>query len=182
MPTPRSLCLFCGSRPGADPAHAALAEAVGRLLAARGVTLVYGGGAIGIMGIAARACMAAGGRVIGIIPAFLMTDEIAQRGLDELVVVDTLHERKAAMHAHADAILALPGSIGTLDELLEALTWRELGLHDKPVWLLGANGYWQPFVSLLRHIAHEGFAPADLFDLFEVLEDASMLASRLDRG
>ena len=175
----RSLCLFCGSRPGADPAHAVLAEALGELLAARGVTLVYGGGAIGMMGLAARAAMAAGGRVEGVIPRFLMTEEIAQRGLAELVVVDTLHERKAEMHARADTILALPGSIGTLDELMEALTWRELGLHDKPVWLLGANDYWRPLVALLEHIAAEGFAPPDLFRLVEPLAGLDDLAARL---
>lgn len=178
-PPIRSLCLFCGSRAGADPAHAATADALGRLLAGRGVTLVYGGGAIGLMGIAARACMAAGGRVIGVIPRFLMTEEIAQRGLDELIVVDTLHERKAQMHARSDAILALPGSIGTLDELMEALTWRELGLHDKPVWLLGANNYWRPLVELLRHIADEGFAPSNLFELVEPLASLDALAEKL---
>ena len=174
-----SLCLFCGSRPGADPAHAAMAEALGRMLAERRITLVYGGGAIGIMGLAARAAMAAGGRVVGIIPRFLMTEEIAQRGLDELVVVETLHERKAQMHARTDAILALPGSIGTLDELMEALTWRELGLHDKPIWLLGANDYWRPLVTLLRHIADEGFAPPNLFELVEPLAGLDDLATRL---
>lgn len=178
----RSLCLFCGSRPGGDPAHAALAEALGHMLADRGVTLVYGGGAIGIMGLAARAALAAGGRVIGVIPRFLMTDEIAQRGLSELVVVDTLHARKAEMHARADAILALPGSIGTLDELMEALTWRELGLHEKPIWLLGANDYWRPLVTLLRHIADEGFAPANLFQLVEPLAGLDELAARLGTG
>ncbi len=175
----RALCLFCGSRPGADPAHAALAEALGELLAARAVTLIYGGGAIGIMGLAARACMAAGGRVVGIIPRFLMTEEIAQRGLAELVVVETLHDRKAQMHARADAILALPGSIGTLDELMEALTWRELGLHDKPIWLIGANDYWRPLVALLRHIADEGFAPPNLFELVEPLAGLKDLETRL---
>ncbi len=175
----RSLCLFCGSRPGADPAHAALAEALGRMLAERGITLVYGGGAIGIMGLAARACMAAEGRVIGVIPRFLMTEEIAQRGLSELVVVETLHQRKAEMHARADAILALPGSIGTLDELMESLTWRELGLHDKPIWLMGANDYWAPLAALLRHIADEGFAPPNLFQLVEPLAGLDDLAARL---
>lgn len=171
----RSLCLFCGSRPGADPAHAALAEDFGRLLAARGVTLVYGGGAIGIMGLAARAAMAAGGRVEGVIPRFLMTEEIAQRGLAELVITESLHSRKAEMHARADALIALPGGIGTLDELLEAMTWRELGLHDKPIFLLGANGYWAPLVALLRHIAGEGFGPPDLLQLAHPLADLDAL-------
>lgn len=175
----RSLCLFCGSRPGHDPAHAATADALGRLLAERGVTLVYGGGAVGLMGIAARAAKAAGGSVVGVIPRTLMRDEIAQAGLDELIVVETLHERKALMHLRSDAFLALPGSIGTLDELFEAITWRELSIHAKPIMLLGANGYWRPFTALLRHLDGEGFAPPDLFDIVEELPGLEALAQRL---
>lgn len=175
----RSICLFCGSRTGSDPAHAETAEALGTLLAARGVTLVYGGGAVGLMGIAARAAKAAGGIVIGIIPRTLMREEIAQTGLDELTVVETLHERKALMHVKSDAFLALPGSIGTLDELFEALTWRELGIHSKPIWLLGANDYWGPFMGLLHHLDAQGFAPPDLFEVVETLPDLPALAHRL---
>jgi len=175
----RSLLLFCGSRTGHDPAQATLAIAFGRLLAERGVTLVYGGGGVGLMGLAARAALAGGGKVIGIIPQALMTAEIAQSGLTEMHVVQTLHERKAMMHARADAIIALPGSIGTLDELFESVTWRELGIHDKPIWLLGANAYWQPLLTLMRHIAVEGFAPSDLERLFETLPDLRALAAIL---
>ena len=174
-----SLLLFCGSRTGVDPAHAATAAALGALLAERRVTLVYGGGGVGLMGIAARACLAAGGRVIGIIPQALMTAEIAQAGLTEMHVVATLHERKALMHQRADAVIALPGSIGTLDELFETITWRELGIHDKPVWLLGANGYWAPFVALLAHVDAQGFAPPDLSRLVETLSGLPALAARL---
>ena len=174
-----SLLLFCGSRTGHDPAHAVLAAELGTLLAERRVTLVYGGGGVGLMGIAARAAMAAGGKVIGIIPRTLMTDEIAQHGLDEMHVVETLHERKAMMHRRADAIAALPGSIGTLDELFESITWRELGLHDKPIWLLGANHYWAPLLALLTHLAVQGFAPPDLDRLAEALPDLAALAARL---
>lgn len=179
MPRITSLCLFCGSRPGADPAHALLAEAFGRLLARRGVTLVYGGGAVGLMGIAARACLAEGGRVEGVIPRFLLTEEIAQRGLAELVITETLHARKAEMHARADALIALPGGIGTLDELLEAMTWRELGLHDKPIWLLGARHYWLPLIDFLAHVAREGFAPPNLMELAESLPSLEALDTRL---
>ncbi len=174
-----SLLLFCGSRSGHDPDQAALATALGQLLAARGVTLVYGGGGIGLMGLAARAALAGGGRVIGIIPSALMTAEIAQSGLSEMHVVATLHERKALMHNHADAIIALPGSIGTLDELFESMTWRELGLHDKPIWLLGANDYWQPLQALLDHIAAAGFAPPRLQRLTTTLPDLAALAALL---
>lgn len=172
-----SLLLFCGSRPGHDPAHAALAADFGRFCAENRIELVYGGGAVGLMGLAARACMAAGGRVTGIIPGFLATAEVAQAGLTELIVVETLHARKALMHERAAAILALPGSIGTLDELFETITWRELGLHDKPIWLLGA--YWDPFMALLQHIATAGFGPPNLFDLVEALPDLAALASRI---
>lgn len=172
-----SLLLFCGSRPGHDPAHAALAADFGRFCAEHHIELVYGGGAVGLMGVAARACMAAGGRVTGIIPRFLATAEVAQHGLTELVVVETLHERKALMHDRAAGIIALPGSIGTLDELFETITWRELGLHDKPVWLLGT--YWDPFMALLHHIATAGFGPPDLFRLVEALPDLAALGRRI---
>ena len=174
-----SLLLFCGSRAGHDPAQAALATALGTLLAHRGVTLVYGGGGVGLMGLAARAALAHGGKVVGIIPRTLMTAEIAQAGCTEMHVVETLHDRKALMHARADAIIALPGSIGTLDELFESVTWRELGIHAKPIWLLGANNYWAPLLTLLRHIAAQGFAPPDLDDLFETLPDLAALAAHL---
>lgn len=174
-----SLLLFCGSRAGHDAAHGALAAAIGRLCAARGVTLVYGGGAVGLMGIAARAALGAGGRVVGVIPKSLMTAEIAQGGLSEMIVVDSLHARKAAMHDRADAILAIPGGIGTLDELFESMTWRELGLHDKPIWLIGAHGYWEPLVVLLKHLSAQGFAPPDLDRLTEPLADVEALAAML---
>jgi uncharacterized protein (TIGR00730 family) len=175
----RSLLLFCGSRTGHDPEHAGLAEALGRLCAARGITLVYGGGRVGLMGIAARACKADGGRVIGVIPRLLMTTEIAQDGLDALHVVETLHERKALMHRLSDAIIALPGSIGTLDELFESLTWRELGIHDKPIWLLGSNRYWQPLTALLAHIGDAGFGPPGLDSLAEPLDNLKALSEKL---
>jgi hypothetical protein len=174
-----SILLFCGSRSGHDPAQVELAAAFGALLARHRVTLVYGGGAVGLMGVAARAVMAGGGRVVGIIPRLLMTAEIAQTGCDEMHVVETLHERKAMMHARADAIVALPGSIGTLDELFESLTWRELGIHNKPIWLLGDNDYWAPLAALLRHIAAAGFAPPDLDRLVQPLPDLAALAAQL---
>lgn len=174
-----SLLLFCGSRPGHDSAHAELAAGLGELCAQQGITLVYGGGRVGLMGIAARACLAAGGRVVGIIPRLLMTTEIAQDGLDELHVVETLHERKALMHRLSDAIIALPGSIGTLDELFESLTWRELGIHDKPIWLLGSKDYWVPLTALLAHIGQAGFGPPHLDTLAEPLADLHALSQKL---
>lgn len=174
-----SLLLFCGSRSGSDPAHAATARAFGSWCAGQRIRLVYGGGGIGLMGEAARACLAGGGEVIGVIPRFLMREEVAQQGLTQMHVVETLHARKALMHDLCDAVVALPGSIGTLDELFETITWRELGLHAKPIFLVGENGYWDPFMALLRHLDVEGFAPPDLFDLVESLPDLSTLAERL---
>ncbi len=174
-----ALCLFCGSRPGTDPALAELAAAFGRLCAARAVTLVYGGGANGLMGIAARAALAGGGRVVGIIPECLVAAEVAQPGLSELVVTATLHERKAAMFGRSDAIVVLPGGIGTLDELFEVMTWRNLGLHDKPIWLLGGD-FWRAFGDLLGHLDRAGFAYPGLFALVEPLASLDHLAARLD--
>ena len=174
-----SLCLFCGSRSGSDPAHAATARELGAWCAANKVRLVYGGGGIGLMGEAARACLAGGGEVVGVIPRLLMREEVAQVGLTAMHVVESLHERKMLMHDLADAVIALPGSIGTLDELFEAMTWRELGIHDKPIFLLGANGYWRPFVALLEHLDREGFAPPDLMRLAEPVGDLDALATRL---
>jgi uncharacterized protein (TIGR00730 family) len=173
-----ALCLFCGSRDGSDPAHVALAVAFGQFCADHHITLVYGGGSIGLMGHAARAAKAAGGTVVGVIPQALMRAEIAQAGLDELLVVDTLHARKALMHARADAIVALPGGIGTLDELFEMMTWRELGIHAKPIFLLG-NAFWTPFLGLLDHLAASGMAPADLHQLVEPLDGIAALAERV---
>jgi uncharacterized protein (TIGR00730 family) len=180
-PVPPALLLFCGSRLGLDPAQARLAAALGALTARLGITLVFGGGAIGLMGVAARAALAGGGRVVGVIPRALMTAEIALADASEMHVVETLHERKALMHRLSDAVIALPGSIGTLDELLESITWRELGLHDKPIWLLGENGFWDPLIDLLQHIAAQGFAPPDLARLVEPLDGLAALEARLEK-
>ncbi len=174
-----SLCLFCGSKPGADPAFAALAAGVGHLAATRGLTLVYGGGGNGLMGLAARAALAGGGRVVGVLPECLAVQEVAQTGLHELIVTATLHERKAEMFARSDAIVVLPGGIGTLDELFEVMTWRNLGLHAKPIWLLGGT-FWRPFMDLLGHLDRAGFAYPGLFALVEPLAGVDALAARLE--
>ena len=176
-----SLLLFCGSRTGSDPAHAVLARDLGAWCAANHIRLVYGGGGIGLMGEAARACLAGGGEVVGVIPRLLMREEVAQVGLTEMHVVETLHARKALMHELADAVVVLPGSIGTLDELFETMTWRELGIHAKPIFLLSTTGYWTPFMALLRHLDVSGFAPPDLFELVQSLDGLDELAARLPR-
>lgn len=175
----RSLLLFCGSRPGTDPRHAALAAATGRLLAERGVRLVYGGGALGLMGEAGRAAIAAGARPLGVIPRFLKDWEVAEPLCEDMLVVDSLHTRKAVMFEQCDAVLALPGGLGTLDELVEILSWRNLRLHQRPVWLLSDSGYWLPFIALLRHMVDEGFSHPDSLGHLEELDSIAALAARL---
>lgn len=153
----RSVCVFCGSRPGARPEYLALASELGRELAARSLALVYGGASVGLMGRMADAALAAGGRVIGVIPRALVDRELAHAGLSELHVVDTLHQRKALMAERADAFVALPGGVGTLDELFEIVTWRVLGLHAKPIALLDPVGYYRPLAAVLDGMVGEGF-------------------------
>src|SRR6185503_14872599 len=143
------LCVFCGSSPGHDPAYGAAAAQLGRVLAERGIGLVYGGGRVGLMGILADAALAAGGEVIGVIPQALLDREIGHRGLTQLRVVDSMHSRKALMGDLADGFIALPGGIGTLEELFEVWTWAQLGLHRKPCGLLDANGFYAPLVDFL---------------------------------
>ena len=140
-----SLCIYCGSRAGKDPVHRAAAERLGTLLGERGVRMVYGGGRVGLMGVAADATLAAGGEVIGVIPEHLHQREVAHHGIGELVVVGSMHARKERMFDLADAFAVLAGGLGTLDEAIEVITWKQLGLHRKPIVLLDGNGYWRPF-------------------------------------
>ena len=154
-----SLGLFCGSSNGADPAFAEAAAALGAILAARGVRLVYGGGAVGLMGACARAVTAGGGRVLGVIPEFLRLPEVAYED-GELVVVASMHERKATMFAEADAFAVLPGGIGTLEEAIELLSWARLELHAKPIVFLNTRGFWAPLLDLFEHTVRQGFTPS----------------------
>jgi uncharacterized protein (TIGR00730 family) len=149
--------VFCGSSPGKDPAHAAAAAELGTALAAAGLRLVYGAGDVGLMGAVARAAIAAGGRTLGVIPGHLVPLEARGRPAADAIVTETMHERKKVMFMNADAIVALPGGPGTLDELFEVLTWRQLGLHEKPVLLLNVSGYWDPLLALLDHVVGHGF-------------------------
>lgn len=165
-----SLCVFCGSRPGADPAWMEAAQRLGTLIGESGRTLVFGGGRIGLMGELARATMAAGGHVAGFIPEHLERIEVADRSLPELHVVDDMHGRKLAMFERADAFCVLPGGLGTLDETFEILTWRQLGLHDKPIALLNLGGYWDPFLALVERVIDTGFASPSSRDLFTVVD------------
>jgi uncharacterized protein (TIGR00730 family) len=152
-----TICVYAGSNPGTDPAHAETARALGTLLAERGIGLVYGGGRVGLMGAVADAVLAAGGSAVGVIPEHLERRELAHQGLTELVVVSSMHERKTLMAERADAFVALPGGLGTIEELVEAATWTQLGIHDKPVGLLDSAGYWGPFDAFLEHCVAAGF-------------------------
>jgi len=180
-PTPalRAVTVFCGARHGADPAYAAAAAALGGALARRDVTLVYGAGSVGLMGVVADAVLAAGGRVVGVIPEALAGREILRPGLTETHVVPSMHARKALMAERADAFVALPGGLGTLDELVEIITWAQLGIHAAPVGLLEVNGFWRPFRSLLDALVADGFVPAPTRDALLVADDPDTLLDAL---
>jgi uncharacterized protein (TIGR00730 family) len=158
---PKRVCVFCGSSPGVNPAYADAARRLGRTLASRGIGLVYGGGSVGLMGLVADAALAEGGEVIGVIPRALQLREVGHDGLTELLVVGSMHERKARMAELADAFMAMPGGLGTLEELAEILTWAQLGLHAKPCGLLEVAGYWRPLVAFFDHAVAEGFVRAE---------------------
>ncbi|MGM0583135.1 MAG: TIGR00730 family Rossman fold protein [Pseudomonadota bacterium] len=177
---PFSVCVYCGSRDGADPAFRTAAEALGRGLAERGMRLVYGAGDVGLMGAVARAAQTAGGATLGVIPAHLQGREGIRPGLGTLVVTETMHERKKVMFMNADAVVALPGGPGTLDELFEALTWRQLRLHDKPALALDIAGYWRPLFTLIDHMVAQGFCDASFRDSLERAETPEALLARLD--
>ncbi len=152
----KQVCVFCGSASGASPAYAAAASELGRTLAEHGFGLVYGGGRVGLMGEVATSALAAGGKVLGIIPHALSHKEIALAECTELIVVDTMHARKSLMADRADAFVAMPGGFGTCDELFEILTWGQLGIHRKPVALLNVNGFFTPLLAWLDHVVAEG--------------------------
>jgi uncharacterized protein (TIGR00730 family) len=151
------ICVFCGSSPGRSPAYAAAARDLGSLLARRGIGLVYGGGNVGLMGILADAVLAEGGEVIGVIPSALVDRELAHATLTQLVVIESMHVRKQRMHDLSDGFIAMPGGFGTLDELFEALTWAQLGVHGKPLGLLDVDGFWQPLQQLVKRQVAELF-------------------------
>lgn len=175
-----SVCVFCGSSPGARPAYRRAAEALGRALAAHGRTLVYGGGNVGLMGAVADAALAAGGRVIGVIPQHLVAREVGHAGVTELRIVNSMHERKQLMADLADTFVLLPGGLGSLEEFFEVWTWGQLGLHRKPYGLLNVDAYFDPLLAFLDHAVVERFVRAEHRDLLLVDEDAERLLARLD--
>ena len=174
-----SLCVYCGSRLGSQPVYEEAARRVGTLIGERGWQLVYGGGNAGLMGVVANAALAAGAPVIGVIPHSLMDRELGHAGLSELHVVDTMHERKQMMAERADAFLALPGGIGTFEELFEVWTWRQLGYHDKPVGLLNVGGYYDQLLSFLDLSVTDGFVAPPQRELLQVASDPAELLDRL---
>lgn len=176
----RSVCVFCGSRPGLSDTYAAAARDLGLGIAAHDWRLVYGAGDVGLMGEVARAALGAGARTMGVIPTHLMGKERGKRDLGQLVITEDMHERKKVMFMNSDAIVVLPGGAGSLDEFFEVLTWRQIGLHTKPIFLLDTDGYWQPLIHLMNHVIAQGFAEPHLNDSFAAVPDVPALLQRLE--
>jgi len=178
-PARASVCVFCGSSPGTDPAYVAAARRFGGLLGSTGRTLVYGGGRIGMMGEVADAALAAGSRVIGVIPRAMVVRELAHPGATEMRVVETMHQRKALMSDLSDAFVALPGGIGTMEELFEVWTWAQLGVHAKPVGLLDAGGFFEPLIAFVDRMVDRGFLRAEVRGILVVDTDPERLLARM---
>ncbi len=176
----RALCVYCGSSNSAAASHLETAAELGRLAARRGVEIVFGGGHVGLMGALADGALAEGGRVVGIIPEHLEAREVGHEGVSELVVVDSMHTRKRRMFELSDAFCALPGGIGTLDETFEIVTWKQLGLHDKPVLLVNVDGFWDPLLALLAHQLEAGYIRPRHAGLYRVVEGIESIFDALD--
>lgn len=174
-PEGRNICVYCGSGPGKNPVYAEAARTLGADLAAHDIGLVYGGGSLGLMGEVARATLDNGGRVTGIIPAFLTEKEKMMRDVDDLIVTEDMHERKRLMFERSVAFVALPGGVGTLEELVEQLTWVQLGRHSKPVIVANIAGFWAPFLNLLTHMKSDAFIRTGLDLSFTVVDDAAKI-------
>lgn len=176
-----TVCVYCGSGHGTDPAYKSAAITLGESLARSGIGLVYGGGGLGLMGEVARATLNGGGRVTGIIPQFLTEHERMLREVDDVIVTRDMHERKMLMFERSDAFIALPGGIGTLEELVEQLTWSQLGQHGKPIVVVNVKGFWDPFLSLLAHMREQAFIRSELDVAFTVVDDAAAVVPLLRR-
>ncbi|MFZ4692739.1 MAG: TIGR00730 family Rossman fold protein [Burkholderiaceae bacterium] len=174
-----SVCVYCGSAKGNNPVYADAAKALGRALVKHNLSLVYGGGHVGLMGIVADAVLDAGGEVTGVIPKALMDTEVGHERLTRLLVVKDMHERKALMAEHADGFIAMPGGIGTLEELFETLTWAQLGFHEKPIGLLNVAGFYDPLIEFLRHQTSQGFLRAEHKDLLLMETEPDPLIAEL---
>lgn len=177
--SPFSLCVYCGSRDGRDPAYLEAASALGRTIAAEGWRLVYGAGDVGMMGAVAVAAAEAGAATLGVIPTHLLNAEAPRGVFGDRIITETMHERKKVMFMNADAVVVLPGGAGSLDEFFEVLTWAQIGLHRKPILLLNVNGFWQPLVALIDHVIAEGYADPSLRTKFQVVPTVEALAEDL---
>jgi uncharacterized protein (TIGR00730 family) len=175
MPHDFRVCVYCGSRPGTEAAYMRAAQHMGTLIGRRSWHLVYGGGRVGLMGQVADAALAAGAQVTGVIPASLMSRELGHTGLTRLQVVNTMHERKRLMATDCDAFIALPGGVGTFEELFEVWSWRHLGYHDRPIGLLDTEGYYAPLMALMRHAEQAGFVTAAQLDMVVLDESPEAL-------
>ncbi|MBV8775932.1 MAG: TIGR00730 family Rossman fold protein [Alphaproteobacteria bacterium] len=180
MRTIERVCVYCGSSPGSDPRYRGAASELGAGLAARGIELVFGGGRNGLMGCVADAVLAGGGRAVGIMPAHLQHRELAHTGLSELVIVADMHQRKRLMAERADAFAVLPGGVGTLDETIEILSWRQLGLHQKPIFIIDIAGYWSPLAALFEHLVGARFAAPLVPALVRFVSDVGAFFSCLN--
>lgn len=180
MAVPSSICVFCGSRFGIEPAAREAASELGEMIAREGITLVYGGGGVGLMGVLANAALEAGGRVVGVIPRFLLKREAGHPALSETIVVDTMHERKLQMFERAEAFVVLPGGLGTLEEFFEVLSWRTLGLHTKPIVIVDLGGYWRPLSDLLQTVVDKGYADPRHLDHVAYVSDLKDLLGTLE--
>ncbi|MFZ0695216.1 MAG: TIGR00730 family Rossman fold protein [Alphaproteobacteria bacterium] len=178
----RAICLYCASSRGRKPVFSEAAARFGALLAERGLSLIYGGGHVGLMGVAADAVLAAGGKVVGVIPRFLVDIEVEHRGITDLVVVGSMHERKQKMFELADGFVIFPGGLGTLDEAVEIITWKQLSLHDKPIVLLDLDGYWGMFLKLIEDAVAMGFAKPAVKGLFTVVKTVDEILPALSQG
>ncbi|HWT38717.1 MAG TPA: TIGR00730 family Rossman fold protein [Paraburkholderia sp.] len=177
----KAVCVYCGSSNGAKPLYRDAAKAFGRALVAANLSLVYGGGKVGLMGVIADEVMAAGGRAIGVIPELLVDKEVGHDGLSELHVVPDMHRRKKMMVDLSDAFVALPGGAGTLDELFEVFTWAQLGYHQKAVAVLNIDGFYDPLISMLQHTVQAGFMRQAYFDILQIDSDPAALIGKLQR-
>lgn len=174
-----AVCVYCGARYGINPAYQQAATALGQIIASHGWQLVYGAGDVGLMGAVARAAQAAGGDTLGVIPVHLLKMEVGKTDLTRFVVTETMHERKKVMYMNSDAIVVLPGGAGSLDEFFEVLTWRQLGLHAKPIYLVNIDGYWSPLVALIDHVIAQGFADPSLAGFITVVDGIEALTLSL---
>lgn len=174
-----SVCVYCGSRFGADAAYRQAAEDLGQAMAKEDWRLVYGAGDVGLMGAVANAAQANGAKTFGVIPIHLLDREVGKRDLNQFVVTEDMHERKKVMYMNCDAVVVLPGGAGSLDEFFEILTWRQLGLHEKPIFVLNVNGYWDPLLQLVDHVIDQGFADASLKSYVTPVGDVDSLVAAL---